>query len=68
MKDEILDVLCAVTGGPEFVRPDSYSPYYHYLDFELVCDVSSGLPVPMDYPRPLGQGAQPSTMGRTYNK
>ncbi|XP_059479937.1 FAST kinase domain-containing protein 1, mitochondrial [Neocloeon triangulifer] len=36
--NEVLNTLCSVTGGSEFIKQSTYSSYYYNIDFEIILD------------------------------
>ena len=40
IKEDVYQTLCKVTGGYRNVRENVFSPYYHFIDFEVWLDTS----------------------------
>ena len=40
IKEDVYQTLCNVTGGYRNVRENVFSPYYHFIDFEVWLDTS----------------------------
>ena len=40
IKEDVYQTLCEVTGGYRNVRENVFSPYYHYIDFEVWLDTT----------------------------